>query len=174
MSLEDFDWSDFWNNEEYSREYAGRPVTDEMIRTAEKKLGYKLPESYLQMLRVQNGGTPKNDACRTSEPTWAEDHCTITGIFGIDPEKTYSLLGPSYGNGFWIEECGYPDIGLYICDTPSAGHDMLALDYTICGRDGEPRVVHIDQECDYETTVVADTFAAFIRKLEPEENFEEE
>jgi len=29
---------------------------------------------------------------------------------------------------------GYPDIGVAICDTPSAGHEMIFLDYRECGR----------------------------------------
>lgn len=91
---------------------------------------------------------------------------------GVDPAKQYSLLATPCSNDFWSSEWGYPDIGLYVCDCPSAGHDMVALDYSLCGDKGEPRVVHIDQECDYETTVLAENFAAFIRKLEPEENFE--
>ncbi len=66
------------------------------VQAAEKEFGYKLPEAYVQMLRVQNGGTPKNTACRTASSTsWAEAHCAITGIFGIDPQMTYSLLSTS-------------------------------------------------------------------------------
>jgi hypothetical protein len=71
-----------------------------------------------------------------------------------------------------MEEWGYPDIGIYFADCPSAGHDMLCLDYRECGSDGEPRVVHIDQESDYEITSVADNFEAFIRGLEDEKAFD--
>ena len=70
-----------------------------------------------------------------------------------------------------IDEWEYPDIGVAICDCPSAGHDMIFLDYRECGRNGEPKVVHIDQEWDYRITVLADNFEEFIRKLTTEENF---
>ncbi len=68
---------------------------------------------------------------------------------------------------------GYPDIGVAICDTPSAGHEMIFLDYRECGRQGEPKVVHIDQELDYEITLLADNFEDFIRGLVDSEEFEE-
>ena len=70
-----------------------------------------------------------------------------------------------------IDEWEYPDIGVAICDCPSAGHDMIFLDYRECGRNGEPKVVHVDQEWDYRITVLADNFEEFIRKLTTEENF---
>lgn len=56
-------------------------------------------------------------------------------------------------------------IGVAICDCPSAGHDMIFLDCRECGPQGEPKVVHIDQEYDYEITPLADSFEEFIRGL---------
>jgi len=71
----------------------------------------------------------------------------------------------------WLDEWGYPDIGVYFADTPSAGHDMIALDYRACGRDGEPAVVHVDQEVGYVVTPLAPTFEDFIAGLVGEEAF---
>ena len=71
------------------------------------------------------------------------------------------------------DDWGYPDIGVAICDTPSAGHEMIFLDYRECGRQGEPKVVHIDQELDYEITLLADNFEDFIRGLVDSEELEE-
>jgi hypothetical protein len=99
----------------------------------------------------------------------------VNSIFGLDREKSYSLCG-EMGSRFWIEEWGYPDIGVAICDTESAGHDMIFLDYSDCGREGEPCVVRINQESDYEITYLADDFASFVRGLIPfyDENENEE
>ncbi|MEM7625352.1 MAG: SMI1/KNR4 family protein [Planctomycetota bacterium] len=169
----DIDFSSFWDNNEYAvREYVGAPVTDEMIASVQDELGYKLPVAYVELLRVQNGGVPKNTNHRTQEPTsWANDHVAITGIYGIDQTKDCSIAG-DYRSQFWIDEWGYPDIGIYVCDCPSAGHDMICLDYSQCGKDGDPAVVHVDQESDYQITLVAPSFESFIHGLEADSAFE--
>ena len=72
---------------------------------------------------------PINTCFPTSVSTcWADNHIAISGIMGVDKNKPYSLCG-EMGNRFWIEEWGYPAIGVAICTTPSAGHDMIFLDY---------------------------------------------
>jgi hypothetical protein len=48
--------------------------------------------------------------------------------------------------------------------TPTAGHDAIMLDYSVCGPRGEPRIVHVEPEDDA-TTVLAPDFAAFLRGL---------
>ena len=174
--FEGFDLSDFWEEtSNYAKDkYIGPVPTDEMIRSVEEELGYKLPESYIVLMQVQNGGFSKKSAFPTSTPTsWADDHIAIEGFLSIGWDKTYSLCG-KLGSRFMIEEWGYPDIGIAICDCPSAGHDMVFLDYRECGPQGEPKVVHIDQEDDYEITPLADTFEAFVRGLVDESDYDDE
>lgn len=116
---------------------------------------------------------PNNTCFRTLEPTsWAPDHIAITGIHGIGRDLDYSL-GGGLGSAFMIEAWEYPKIGIYICDCPSAGHDMVALDHRSCGPNGEPQVVHVDQESEFKVTVLAGTFEAFIRGLERESAFDD-
>lgn len=168
-----FDFTDFWDDDEYAREeYLSAPPSDELIADVEQELGYKLPDSYIWLMKQYNGGMPQNTCFPTGTPTsWAEDHVAITGIFGIGREKAYSLCG-ELGSQFRIDEWGYPAIGVAICDCPSAGHDMIFLDYRKCDPQGEPAVVHVDQEYDYEITPLADNFEAFIRGLVNEEEYE--
>ncbi|MFM9279689.1 SMI1/KNR4 family protein [Paenibacillus jiagnxiensis] len=165
--------SDFWDDSEYARKsYVSEPPTDEMIAFVEEELGYKLPASYIALMKQQNGGIPKNTCFPTEEATsWAEAHIAITGILGIGREKSYSLCG-DLGSRFMIEEWGYPDIGVVICDCPSAGHDVVMLDYRACGPEGEPEVIHVDQEDDYEITFLAENFEEFIRGLVNEEEYD--
>ena len=78
------------------------------------------------------------------------------------------MLFRSLGSQFMIDEWEYPAIGVAICDCPSAGHDMIFLDYRACGPQGEPAVVHVDQENDYKITHLTDSFEEFVRGLEHE------
>jgi len=164
--FQDFDLKTFWDDCEYSlKEYVGEHPSDDLIDTVEQELGYKLPESYIELMKHQNGGIPKNCCHPASEKTsWAEDHIAISGIMGIGKTKDYSICG-GLGSQFMIDEWGYPDTGVYICNCPSAGHDMVMLDYSKCGKDGEPEVVHVDQEWDYKKTILAKDFETFIRGL---------
>ncbi|MDF2658118.1 MAG: glucan biosynthesis protein [Paenibacillus sp.] len=167
------DFTRFWDDSDYARkEYVSEPPTDELIASIEEELGYKLPASYIAMMKIHNGGIPVHTCFPTDDATsWAEDHISISGIMGIGREKAYSLCG-EFGSPFMIEEWGYPDIGVVICDCPSAGHDVVMLDYRECGRDGEPAVVHVDQEADYNITFLAPNFAAFIQGLVHEDVYD--
>ena len=169
----DFDLNDFWEDSDYvRREYVGPSFSDLDVKRAEKELDYRLPRSYVELMRVQNGGIPKRTNHRTKERTsWAEDDIAITGIYSIGQEKTYSLCG-KFSSKFWVEEWSYPPIGIYFADCPSAGHDMLCLDYRKCGPEGEPQVVHVDQERDYKITFVAENFESFVRGLQDDDAFE--
>lgn len=166
-------YKDFWKDSKWGKkEYVSKPITKKIVNDIEKELGYKLPLSYIKLMKIQNGGIPKNTCYPTTIATsWAEDHIAITGIFGIGRKKDLSLCGDN-GSKFWSEEWGYPKIGVYICDCPSAGHDMIALDYSECEKKEEPKVVHVDQEYDYKITFLAENFETFIKNLKSEEYFE--
>ena len=173
--FEGFDLTNFWDDNWYAlKEYISDPPSDELIASVEKELGYKLPAAYIWLMKQHNGGIPVNTCYPCDEPTcWAEDHVAITGIFGIGREKSCSLCG-ELGSQFMIDEWEYPAIGVAICDCPSAGHDMIFLDYRACGPQGEPAVVHVDQENDYKITHLADSFEEFIRGLEHESLYDPE
>ena len=167
--FEGFNLTNFWDDNWYAlKEYVSEPPSDELIASVEEELGYKLPAAYIWLMKQHNGGIPVNTCYPCDEPTcWAEDHVAITGMFGIGREKSCSLCG-ELGSQFMIDEWEYPAIGVAICDCPSAGHDMIFLDYRACGPQGEPAVVHVDQENDYKITHLADSFEEFIRGLEHE------
>lgn len=153
-----------WFDSKYSKENCiSEPFDDELLKSIEEELGYKLPASYVELMRKHNGGSLKR--CRLDI---GNTYTILDVLFGIGREKEDSICG-KYGTKFWLEEWGYPDIGVAIADTESAGHEMIFLDYTECGPEGEPRVVYIDQEWDYKTIVVAENFEEFVNMLREEE-----
>lgn len=171
--FKDFDFNDFWDDSDYSiKDYIEEPFTDETVAKIENELGYKLPQSYISLMKMHNGGVVKKNCFPTDEGnSWAEDHIAIVSISAIGRKKNYSLCG-DLGSQFMIEEWGYPDIGVMICDTPTAGHTMVMLDYRECGKDGEPKVIHVDQEDDYSIIHLADNFEQFIRGLVSEDVYD--
>ena len=164
-----------WDNDKYSlKEYVGRIPTEEDFIKVEKELGYILPESYKALMRIQNGGMLRKNTFEVPfQRDWSRDLVDVMSIYGIDCNKRYSISG-EFGNKFWIEEWKYPNIGIAICDTMTGGHDMIFLDYSDCGPKGEPCVVHIDQEGDYEITYLADNFKDFLEGLFKYEEDEDE
>jgi hypothetical protein len=154
-------WGAFFDDSDY---FTGPPLTGAMIRAAETLLGYRLPASYLRLLQVKNGGSPRRKCFPTGPPDWAEDHVEVTGIAGVGGR--WGIDSAHRGSRYMVREWGYPDVGIVIGHTPSAGHDGIMLDYTACGRDGEPRVIHVDVEGDEpQVRVLAPDLEAFLRGL---------
>ncbi len=93
--FEGFDLTNFWDDNWYAlKEYVSDPPSDDLIASVEEELGYKLPASYIWLMKQHNGGIPVNTCYPCDEPTcWAEDHVAITGIFGIGREKLLPLRG---------------------------------------------------------------------------------
>lgn len=173
-AFEGFDFEGFWNDREYSlKNYVEPAPSDELIASIEEELGgFRLPAAYVELARMHNGGLLKRNCHPMDEPTgWADDHIAITGLYAIGRTSNYSLCGET-GSKFWEEEWGYPPIGVCIANTPSAGHEMIVLDYSECGKQGEPRVVYVDQEDDYSITFVAPDFVTFVRGLVNEEEYD--
>ncbi|GGJ89140.1 SMI1/KNR4 family protein [Deinococcus aquiradiocola] len=166
---------EFWSVEaiQYQKEYFGEELSPEKISEIQSELGYTIPASYISLMQTRNGGYPVNTCFPTNQPNnWADDHVAIVDIFGIGKQNELTLCGGT-GSQFWIDEWGYPEIGVYFADCPTAGHQMVALDYRECGPQGEPKVVYVDQGNDYSIIELARDFATFIRGLLPEEQFEE-
>jgi hypothetical protein len=146
------------------------PLTDELLRTVEAEVGRRLPAAYIALARGHNGGYFARGAhAAPTRTTWADDHVGVVSLAAIGRTAGFSLCG-ELGSAFWVAEWGYPDIGIYIADCPSAGHDMIALDYR---SPGEPPVVHVDQEWGYQITVLAPDFETFVTGLTDEFDYDE-
>lgn len=135
-------WSDFFDDSTY---YTGPPLTDEMAASAERTLGYALPATYLRLLRVKNGGRPRR-RCFPTDSRWADDHVRLETLFGIG--YSWGIDSDEFGSRHLIQQAGFPEVGIVLAMTPTAGHDAIMLDYSACGPRGEPRVVFVDPEDD--------------------------
>ena len=134
------------------------------ISAAQQRLRYPLPDSYLHLLRVQNGGSLRRTRFETDFATsWALDHFVVEALRGIGDAPM--ALDGDVGSDYMIREWGYPDIGLVIGVTPSGGHDAAMLDYRAPRSAVEPCVVYIDE--DRVPRPVADSLPEFLGRLTP-------
>jgi len=161
--FEGFDLTNFWENNDYTRErYIDVPLTEEIWIKVENELGYKLPQSYIHLMKTQNGGKPKNDTFQFGEPSeWVDFFVSNICFSGIGFTKGSSLCGKT-GMKYMMKEWSYPEIGVLFW---SDGHTALFLDYTECGSKGEPKVVYVQEEHNYKMTVLSENFEAFVRGL---------
>ena len=131
--------------------YTFPPFTDADLAATEQALGWKLPPSYLALLKMQNGGYINSDLFGES---W------LTAIYGVNAEGG---LIEWFDN--WIHEWEYPNIGIPFGETQSAGHDMYFMDFSVTDANGEPRIVLIDNECGNSVKVVAANLEEFLTRI---------
>ncbi|MCO6044421.1 SMI1/KNR4 family protein [Aeoliella sp. ICT_H6.2] len=128
--------------------YVQTPLTEALIRQTESQLGHTLPQLFLDILRVQNGGP-----IRFSIPDSVGDQ-----IAGIGPSYP-SITDDTFRDH--QEYVDYPLDGLIPFD--GDGHWYHCLDY----REGsaEPAVSYIDVECNSQGRI-ADSFSDFLQLME--------
>ncbi|APO43035.1 cell wall assembly protein [Paenibacillus xylanexedens] len=160
----------FWNDSaEAVDKYVLAPPTDEQVESMEEQLVFKLPTSYVNMMKLHNGGVPHYRHFPVKQAEAAKKvRVEVAGILGIGREKAHSLGGEA-GSRFIIEQGGYPEIGVVICECPSDS-EVVMLDYRESGNAGEPEVVHVDKKESYKITWLAPNFETFIQGLLNEEN----
>lgn len=127
------------------------------IKTAEGKLGVRLPARLRAMLSTQNGGPLRG------RHRWSTQHHDIRGIevgyFGIDNNQPW-----------WLDDEHWQPAGPLTLLVPISGdgHEDLCLDYRTSGPVAEPRMTHVDCEMGRERTVAA-SFDEFLEQIEPTE-----
>jgi len=156
----------FWNPR--IRVEVQPPLTDEMVARAEQTLGVKLPDAYLTLLRIQNGGYTTNAlrAFPTSKPTsWAADHVPFDSMYGIGESDEGILRSP-----YFLREWQMPN-GLVLLT--GDGHWWIALDYRTSGPSGPPSVVWYDDEVGEDIQLAPD-FATFVEGLSRATTFDKD
>ena len=142
--------------------------SDTTVKRVEDKLGVRLPSSFIWLAQQHNGGYLRRNTIKN--PLVPGELLQVSNILSIGLTETRSI-GGKFATSTIFKEWGYPrNVGILFAETPSAGHDFFFLDYRHCGPDGEPSVVHIDQERDYCITPIAKNFEEFIRSLARDPN----
>jgi hypothetical protein len=149
-------WTDFFDPSTY---YSGPPLTDALVAAAERLLGYTLPASYVRLLRVKNGGCPKRQCHPAAGARRSDSHVRVVSLFGIGGQ--WGIDAAEFGSRSLIEQGGFPELGVLIGWTPTAGDDAIMLDYGPCGPHGEPRVSLADAESGG-GVLLAPSFEAFV------------
>jgi len=158
------DFAEFWD-----LNYYNNPVlTDNVILQAEQILGVKLPETFLKLLRIQNGGYTKGFAFLIqTKTTWADNHIPLSELFGIvldeEIDTTHNIMLSSYMTKEW----GLPEKQIILTGD---GHWWITLDYR---QSENPTIRWIDCECD-EDIHVANSFDEFYNGLVSEDEFADE
>jgi hypothetical protein len=148
----------FWDD----APYGNPPLTDEMVVKAETILGVKLPQLFIDLLKIKNGGYSKGFVFPTTvAQSWADDHVPLSDVYGIGfEEDTYSIMQSAYLREEW---------GMFekLIVISGDGHYFIALDYR---KSDTPTVCWIDTECD-EDVQIASSFESFIAGLVSGEDF---
>ena len=145
----------------------GRPLlTDAALAEAEQTLGVTLPAEYVQLLRMQNGGTTVPMAYPMAQRTsWSAVHVPLFELFGIQAEDAgvdeLSILDTPYLTAEW-------DLPPRQVLLSGEGHWWITLDYR---RGAQPSVAWIDVEVG-EDLQIAPTFIEFLNGLVPASAFE--
>ncbi|MGX1829892.1 SMI1/KNR4 family protein [Paenibacillus taichungensis] len=160
----------FWNDSPANvDQYVLSPPTEEQVEAVEEQLVFKLPKFYVNMMKLHNGGVPHYRYFPVSQAENAgKIHIEILNILGVGREKAHSLCGQA-GSRVIIEQGGYPEIGVILCQCPSDS-EVVMLDYRESGNAGEPEVVHVNKAEGYKITWLAPNVETFIQGLVNEGN----
>lgn len=127
-------------------------LTEEVLKEVETRLGVKLPDDYLEAIRIQNGGYVEN---RDLPITWngQDDIALVDSIAGVGLNK--GLIESKA----LLTEWGVEDEQLIAF--AGDGHFFLVFDY----REGsEPNIAYIDTDTE-QIDILFDTFSQFSEAL---------
>jgi len=141
-----------WNYEVLDQ-YELNPLTPEKVESVQRELKVKLPDSYLKLLKEQNGGSLYLNAFPISFED--EDHLAVDYLLGIGENKREGIQQ----SGYFIKEWGLPKRIVLLCGD---GHTWIALDYREVNEN--PPIIYIDVEQEIEKQL-SSSFDEFVSKL---------
>lgn len=128
--------------------YVQPKLTDIALANAEESIGYKLPEKYVDLLKIQNGGYIRFTIANTP-------HAQIYGIGPYFP----NIIDFDWTD--YIETVSFELNGLIPFD--GDGHWYLCFDYR--KNKSDPEITYIDTESDTDN-MIAENFEKYINLLE--------
>jgi SMI1-KNR4 cell-wall len=149
----------FWGSNYYNHP----DLTDEMIEIAEEILHVKLPQSYIKLLHIMNGGYTKGFAFPMSNISWS-NHILLDTLNGIVIDKNIETPLSILDTEYMTKEWGLPENQVLLCGD---GHTWITLDYR---QHSNPSVRWIDVESN-EDVFVAESFDEFLKGLVSSEIF---
>lgn len=145
----------FWDNNYYNHP----ELTDALIQNAEKELKVKLPSSFIDLLKIMNGGYTIGFLFPIkTETAWAGNYIPLPSLNGIvvdtDIETTLNILDTPYMTKEW----GLPEKQVLLSGD---GHCWITLDYRNIDT---PTIRWIDVDAQ-EDVHVANSFEDFLKGL---------
>jgi hypothetical protein len=140
--------------EEYFDHYRLESLSSTMIEAAEKKLKVKLPNAYIELMYLQNGGELKLK--KFVHHILEDGYIEIDYLYGIGQKSGEGILIDSYTRREW----GLSNKFIYL---HGDSHNWIALDYRRYLGDNPP-VVYIDTDTK-QTIRIAEDFTEFISRL---------
>jgi hypothetical protein len=151
----------FWGSNYYNHP----PLTEELIAIAQGRLGVKLPEEYITLLRIQNGGYTQGFGYPMNRrTTWSEDHVPLHDLFGIITDPGHRTAQNILATEYMIKEWGLPPQQVLLS---GEGHWWISLDYR-AGACPSVAWLAIESGEDFQ---IAPSFAAFLEGLVPNSAF---
>lgn len=148
----------FNKESEYAQGYNCGKISESRIKEAENNLGHKLPKSYIELLKIQNGGYVSD----------IFGDCWLRTIYGIGADKKdFKGIEELFDTGKVDWE--YPDKWIPFGGTQS-DHDWYVMDYSNAEQNKEPRILRIENEDNNATYFVANNFEEFIYMVYNNEN----
>ncbi|OPH33799.1 SMI1/KNR4 family protein [Moraxella equi] len=168
----DFDFGDFWNksSDKGLKFKSNKKLSNAKIAEIESHFNCKLPRLYIDLMKIQDGGTPFADFCRPKEKSlWFPEDFWLQAFVALGECCYYSSLIDF--NNFVVQEWSYPSKYVYFVNMDNYGNALLAFDYKGDKSRANPRIVHIFGENYNQETLVADNFKDFIARLQkPDED----
>lgn len=149
----------FWESNYYNHP----SLTSEMIEIAAEKLNIKLPQSYISLLKIMNGGYTKGFAFPMQNISWS-NHIPLDTLNGIVIDKNIATPLNILDTEYMTKEWDLPEKQVLLSGD---GHTWITLDYR---QNSNPSVRWIDVESN-EDVFVAASFDAFLEGLVASEIF---